>query len=501
MDLSALELITYISLGTLVYYFLIELAKPKEGAQKWVAFFFVFIIALCLIYVAYMYFKKEEKKEGKTEAKEEEEILEEETKSESEEAPTEFVQGDYISNKKEFVMLNQATIGKNSIEYEDFKRWYLSPEFLEKYTEAIGEGLRIKRKRLLEVKKQYAADLKALKGVEKPKDTITSLLNSVRDKNDDLKMLESGLCNVNDLLSEIRKRENSLSVNTTRKGLILALTDKKNGIDTLIGRNNIKDQLVGKLFAFSQNPKIFMSSFQNMAIYGPSGVGKSKLARVIANVYSKCGILLRDHVHIITKQALTTAYVNESGRMTRKVLMMNLEGVTFLDEAYDITPEPSMFGGNRDHGSEAITEIVSFTDVYKGLSILIVAGYEDQMETRFMASNEGLPRRFPNKIILQPYNAKELTDILVKFLLDICPDLKFNEKQGNYIYTVINYLNKENPDVFKTQAGAMENLASSISTCIYSSPDKVWSRDYESIILNGFNSYLVQHNVSLDCLE
>jgi SpoVK/Ycf46/Vps4 family AAA+-type ATPase len=501
MDLDTLELITYITLGTLVYYFLIELAKPKEGAQKWVAMFFVFIIALLLIYLAYIYYKKDDKKDKTTSAKEEE-IIEDDTKSESEEAPVEFIQGDYKSDKKEFVMSNGASVIKNGIEYEDFKLWYLSPDFLKKYTEAIGEALHIKKKRLLEVKKQYAADLKALKGAEKPKEGIDNIISKLNNnKNDDLKMLESGLCNVNDLLSEIRKKESDLSINTTRRGLISALTDKKNGIDTLIGRKSVKDQLAAKMFAFSQNPRIFLSSFQNMAIYGPSGVGKSKLARVIAGVYSKCGILLRDHVHIITKQSLTTAFVNESGRMTRKVLMMNLESVVFLDEAYDITPEPSMFGGNRDHGSESITEIVSFTDAYKGLSILIVAGYEDQMETRFMASNEGLPRRFPNKIILQPYNAKELTDILVKFLLDICPDLKFNEKHGNYIYTVINYLNKENHDVFKTQAGAMENLASSISTSIYSSPDKIWSRDYESIILNGFNSYLVQHNVSLDCLE
>lgn len=191
MDLDVLELITYITLGTLVYYFLIELAKPKEGAQKWVAIFFVFAIALLLIYLAYIYFKKDDKKENKSETKDEEEEIIDDTRSESEEAPTEFVQGDYKSDKKEFVILNQVSLNKNSIEYEDFKCWYLTPEFLEKYTEAIGEALHIKKKRLLEVKKQYAADLKALKSGEKPKEGIAAIISNLKDKNDDLKMLES----------------------------------------------------------------------------------------------------------------------------------------------------------------------------------------------------------------------------------------------------------------------------------------------------------------------
>lgn len=500
MELDALELVTYISLGILIYYFLIELAKPKEGAQKWVAVFFVLLITCLLMYLAYIYFQKDGVKT--TANSKEENIVEDDTKSESEESePIEFVQKDYTDDIKEFVLSNQPTITKNSIEYEDFKRWYLSPEFLQKYTESIGEALHIKKKRLLDIKKQYFSDLQAMKSGDKPKEGIAGVISSLRDKNDDIKLLESTVSQINLLLQEIKKREANLSIDTTRKGLILALTDKTNGIDTLIGRKDIKNQLVAKIFAFSQNPKIFLSGFQNMAIYGGSGVGKTKLALVIGFVYSKCGILIRDHVHITTSSSFTTAYVNESARMTRKLLLANLESVIFIDEAYGMTPEETLLGKSIDHGQEAITEIVNFLDKHKGLSILIVAGYENQMEERFMKANEGLPRRFPYKLILRSYGAKELTDILIKFLLTICPELKFNEKHGNYIYTAIKYLNKENPEVFKTQAGAMENLANSISTSIYSSPDKVWSRDHESIILSGFNSYLAQYNVSLDCID
>lgn len=137
----------------------------------------------------------------------------------------------------------------------------------------------------------------------------------------------------------------------------------------------------------------------------------------------------------------------------------------------------------------------------KGLSIIIVAGYEDQMKERFMNANEGLPRRFPHILTLKSYNSKELTNILIKFLLNNCPDLKFTEKHGNYLFTIINYLNKENSKIFETQAGAMKNLSNSIATSIYSTPDRKWSHDHEEIILNGVNGYLAQNNVSLEMLD
>lgn len=198
---------------------------------------------------------------------------------------------------------------------------------------------------------------------------------------------------------------------------------------------------------------------------------------------------------------MTTAYVNESAKMTRKLLLANLEAVVFVDEAYDMTPPPTVFGNGIDHGHEAVTEMVNFIDKMKGLSIIIVAGYEDEMEKRFMKANEGLPRRFPHKLILQSYGSKELTDILIKFLLTICPELKFTEFQGNYLYTIISYINKQHPDMFKNQAGDMDNLSGFIARAVYGSIGKIWPRDGEEIILNGVNAFLSRKGVSLELLE
>jgi stage V sporulation protein K len=314
-------------------------------------------------------------------------------------------------------------------------------------------------------------------------------------------MIETTISQINLLLSEIKKRETSITIDSTRQGLISALTDKDNGIDSLTGRAEIKDFLALQLYTFAQNPRIFFSNFQNMAIYGSSGVGKTKLAQVIGHVYASSGILVRNHVHVVTKQSMTTAYVNESAKMTRKLLLANLESVVFVDEAYDMSPPPTIFGNGIDHGHEAITEMVNFIDKMKGLSIIIVAGYEDEMETRFMKANEGLLRRFPHKLILKPYDSKELTDILVKFLVSTCPEIKFTEKNGNYLYTAISYINKQHPDIFKNQAGSMENLSGYISRAIYGSPGKKWPQDAELILLAGINGFLAQQGVTLEQLE
>jgi hypothetical protein len=505
MNVDLIEIAAYISIGLLLYGFLMELSKPKQGAQKWVTLAFIILFMVIIGYFAWVYYKDQYKKVDKNgDVVINEDNSNDIVDSESEpEQTADFVQDSYKSQKREFVLVDGVANYDDGgqIVYEDFKDWYLSPEFLKKYTESIKDGLRIKKKRLLEVKRQFTADLKTIKGSGKPKDALASLLNKFEKTVDDSKILEETISQIDLLLGEIKKRETNLSIDTTRKGLISAITDKNNGIDSLVGRQDIKDQLVAKIYAFSQNPRIFLSNFQNMAIYGPSGVGKTKLAKVIGHVYSKCGILIRDHVHIITSQSLTTAYVNETGRMTRRLLLANLESVVFIDEAYGITPPANLLGESLDHGKDAVNEIVNFLDKMKGLSIIIVAGYEEKMKSQFFSANEGLPRRFPHILLLKPYQSKELTDILIKFLLVNCPNLKFNNQHGNYLFTIINYLNKENPKIFENQAGAMENLANSIATSIYSTPGKHWLNDYEELIFYGVNSYLAQNNISLEILE
>lgn len=500
----ALNAATYVTIGLAIYYFIRELLNTKN--QKWLTWIF---IALIIGFVAFIiwnsyrgdkiledevneYFSNDKlydnsQKGGDFDA----------TSKSSESEHHEFlIPENYHKRRLNFSLADGAINEDSQIKYNDFKQWYLTPDFLEKYTNAIRDALKIKFKRLLNLRTQCVRDLKTLKNKGKEDEGIANILQTL-DKSQDTKMIESTILEIDNLLGEIKSKTRDLNVNVTRKCLISALTDKKNGIDSLIGRENIKDFLALQLYTFAQNPRIFFSNFQNMAIYGSSGVGKTKLAQVIGHVYASSGILVKNHVHVITKQSLTTAYVNESARITRKLLMANLEGVVFIDEAYDMTPPADFLGRSIDHGHEAVTEIVNFIDKMIGLSIIIVAGYEKPMESRFMKANEGLPRRFPHKLVLKPYSAKELTSILIRFILETCPDLDLNEIHGDFLYTAISYIISKNPTVFENQAGDMANLGAFIARAVYGTPDKDWEANSEEIMISGINAFLARKDICL----
>lgn len=503
MGIDLTNIVPFLTIGLIIYYFLLELAKPKKGAESWITWIFV---GGLLVIFGYYFWSSRQKTSGSEPRKlffqtdpVDEEKGEDGFEMELEESqPEEYNQEVYSLLEKQFDLSTGKSINHSSeMTYQDFKFWYLTPGFLHKFTDATREAFRIKRRKLIQFRNKCFSNLEALKRGDKPKTGISSLLRDSNDHND-TKTLEGAIQSIDLLLQEIARRESSLTVETTRKNLISAVTNRQKGIESLTGREEIKDFLALQLYTFAQNPRIFFTKFQNMAIYGPAGIGKTRVAEVIGHVYASSGILVRNHVQSATKADLTTAYVNESGRMTRKLLLSNLESVVFIDEAYDITPPSNMLGGKgMDHGHEAIAAMVNLINDIRGLLIIIVAGYEEEMEERFMQANKGLPRRFPYKLTLKPYDAKGLTDILIKFLLEANPGLKFNEESGNYLYTVIDYINREHPELFENQAGDMDNLSAFISRAIYASPGKDWKYDYEEMIMNGVNSFLSLKGVGL----
>lgn len=492
MNIDLVDIVSYLTIGLVAYYFLSEVAKPKKGAQSWVSWLFIGGITLFLGYYFWgLHQAKSKQSKNSYSGNEDEDDFD----LESEELiPEDYNQEYYTPHSKQFQLVNGARrTAADANTYQEFKLKYLSPEFLQQYTHSLHEALKSKRRRLLKIRRNYVQDLNAIQRTQKSKNGLASILKDIKNT-DDSKILEGAIDEMEALIHEIDKRVKTLSLEQARHNLISAVTDRHYGIESLTGREDVKNFLAEKLTTFAYNPRVFFTKFQNMAIYGPSGIGKTKLAQVIGHVYAVSGILVRNHVHVVTKQAFTTAYVDESGRKTRKLLLSNLESVVFIDEAYDMTPPKSIMGKGIDHGHEAIAEMVNFMDKMIGLSIIIVAGYEEEMKERFMNANEGLDRRFPCKLILQPYTTEELTNITIKFVLESNPRLKFNESAANYLYTIIDTVNKNHPEFFEHQAGDMQNLSGFISESLTA---RSWPEEHESIIMAGINKYLASHDVGL----
>lgn len=375
----------------------------------------------------------------------------------------------------------------STMTFKDFKSIITSESFLNDYHRSIRNSLYDKMKRYQIIYKVIVEDLTMAR-------SKTSTTMGIIGHDTVLERLQKSEAEVKDVILTIKKRLNTISMEAVIKGLNEAVFDTKRGIVSLIGREDVKDFLALQIYSFSRNSKVFTSNFQNLAILGSSGVGKTKVADTISFVYAKCGILARDKIRITTKKNWTSSYVNESPTLASELLFSTFEGVLFIDEAYDLTPDRSIFGKTLDHGAEAIVEMVNHLDKYVGLNIVLAAGYAQPMKDRFMEANEGMPRRFPHTITLDNYDSKALTDILIRFMIQIAPDLPISKADANYLFTLIDEINTKQKAAFEKQAGDMQNLSACLTKSIYGNKNYSWKpgdlHSNSRLLLDGVNMFL-----------
>lgn len=331
-----------------------------------------------------------------------------------------------------------------------------------------------------------------LKKTKSNQTTKTSMFD--HDSNQDRN--EKQIKEIEKILNTLKLRMKNITEEKIRSDFKDIINNEINGFASLVGRGDVKNMLAQRIYTFAKNPLVFIKGFQNMAIYGKSGVGKTKLAETIGYIYAKTGILVRRKFRKVSKTDFTSSFVDESSSLTRGVVLSCLEGVLFVDEAYGLTPQKTLWGGNN-HKDEAITELVNILDTYKGLGIVMVGGYEDLMEKQFMTSNEGMKRRFPTVIRLKDYNSENLTDMLIDFIRDSSPEMEINQEDANYIFSVVDTLNEKH--IFDRQAGDMQNMAGEITNALYGSLF-TWgssSEDNKHIINSGVGEFLKNKGIKM----
>lgn len=277
-----------------------------------------------------------------------------------------------------------------------------------------------------------------------------------------------------DRLNELGK-SSSFSVDLIqgkRKRINNILNDPINGTNTLIGesREEVKRTIYTQIVNFSKAPGLFINRFNNYVIMGGAGTGKTKLASVYGNYFYNLGLLATSKVLIVTRGDLVAGYIGQTAPLTRKYLDSTLEGVLFIDEAYQLTGCPGASGSfsTSDFGQESIAELINYIDKNIGMSIIMAAGYEEQMNNCFLAINEGMRRRFPNNIRLLDYTSQDLSNILYYNIKNSFSNQVLSPSQMKYISELINYLNTltstpNDQKLFNNQAGDMLNLSNGIS--------------------------------------
>ncbi|MCM3713409.1 AAA family ATPase [Alkalihalobacillus oceani] len=141
---------------------------------------------------------------------------------------------------------------------------------------------------------------------------------------------------------------------------------------------------------------------------GNPGTGKTTVAELFAKALHEIGLLKRGHLVVAGRADLVAGYVGQTAQKTKELIRDALGGVLFIDEAYAL-----LSAGKGDFGMEAIHTLVQEMTVHQENLVVILAGYEQEME-RLLASNPGLRSRFKKQLSFDDYTKEELVEIVLE---------------------------------------------------------------------------------------
>jgi len=228
-------------------------------------------------------------------------------------------------------------------------------------------------------------------------------------------------------------------------------------IDDMVGMEEIKGEFVRLLkFLSSVSPEeLRQNSFlMHIVIMGPPGHGKTEIAKLLGNAFQKSGLLTSNKFVCATRANLIGAYCGHTARETTKMFDQARGGVIFIDEVYSLgnTEKRDVFTGEC---IDTINQLLSErTD-----TLCMIAGYEEEINTRFFNYNKGLERRFPWRFRIKRYTEEDLVAI-------------FKKKVHNIGYTVQNDALlpedlKDHGDAFPNAGGDIVNLVTNTMLAYY----------------------------------
>lgn len=217
-------------------------------------------------------------------------------------------------------------------------------------------------------------------------------------------------------------------------------------LDNLIGLTEVK-KLVREIYAFIEIQKRREKERLNteplvlhMIFKGNPGTGKTTVARIMGKVFREMGVLSRGHLIEVERADLVGEYIGHTAQKTREQLKKAYGGILFIDEAYSLAR-----GGEKDFGKEAIDCMVKAMEDHKDELILILAGYQKEME-KFIQINPGLRSRFPIHIDFPDYNRQELLQIAEQ--LCVKRQYHLNSQAKTALLSLLNPPEKNSDDNF-----------------------------------------------------
>jgi hypothetical protein len=191
-------------------------------------------------------------------------------------------------------------------------------------------------------------------------------------------------------------------------------------LESMIGMTQLKKNILDQILYFLQG---FSGSgdYKHIVIYGSPGTGKTDIAKILGNMYSKMDVVkatpmasektkVEKKIHQVFKKAtrtdLVAGYLGQTAIKTRALINECLGGVLFIDEIYSL--------GDDSFSKECADTLCEALSDHKDGLIVIVAGYETCVNERFFKLNPGLESRFSWRFTIDDYTSSEVWQIFKK---------------------------------------------------------------------------------------
>lgn len=280
------------------------------------------------------------------------------------------------------------------------------------------------------------------------------------------KMMLKSIDNINDLiqLGKSYDPNTNKDYNGINLRIINNLIDPLTELNKMIGLNDIKNKVIDNCLYIARGYNTIkcntcIDCLENVAcvsnskemlhtvITGPPGTGKTEFAKILTKIYTQLGVIKNNKIIHVSRKDLISGYMGRTAKKTEKIFKKAKNGVLFIDEAYSLGNT-----GNDDTYSKECIDIINKNLSENRDTIVIIAGYEKEIEECFFRVNPGLKRRFPFCYNINGYNCSELFDILK---LKITNDKWFID--ANTEYKLKTYI-ENNMNKFPNYGGDIETL-------------------------------------------